>query len=103
MSLAGRPIRALPALEEALGGRVMRDLATDAVVTRADIVARLLVRAGDMVRARFRQGDVELTGSAVAVENGRRNDVIRVVNQESHRAFRARVVGNGEVEVVNVR
>jgi flagella basal body P-ring formation protein FlgA len=48
-------------------------------------------------------GDVELLGSGVAAENGLKDEVIRVINQESHHAFRARVVGSGEVEVVDVR
>lgn len=102
-SLAGRAIRPLPALEETVGAKTTRDLRRDAVVSRADIVPRLLVRAGDTVRARLQMAEIELTGSVVAAENGRRNEIIRVVNQESRHVLRARVVGHGEVEVVHVR
>ena len=52
---------------------------------------------------RVHVGDVELAGSGVAAESGVKDEVIRVVNQESRHAFRARVIGSGEVEVVDVR
>src|SRR5262245_23039199 len=45
-SLAGRLMKAFPDLEEVVGARTTRDLGADVVVTRSEIVARLLVRAG---------------------------------------------------------
>ncbi len=51
----------------------------------------------------MRVGGVELAGSLVAAGNGAADDVIRVVNKDSRRAMRARVVRSGEVEVIDVR
>jgi flagella basal body P-ring formation protein FlgA len=101
--LNGQSIRPLLSLDEVRGARAIHDLADGALVTRRDIVPEPVVKSGDIVRAHIHAGDVELVGSGVAAENGAKNEVIRVINQESHHAFRARVVGSGEVEVVDVR
>jgi flagella basal body P-ring formation protein FlgA len=101
--LNGYSMRPLLSLDEARGARTTHDLVEGALVTRADIVPEPIVKSGDIVRARVRVNGVELTGTGVAAENGVKDEIIRVINQESHHAFRARVVGNGEVEVVDVR
>jgi flagella basal body P-ring formation protein FlgA len=101
--LNGQSLRPLLSLDDARGARATHDLAEGALVTRSDIVPEPLVKAGDVVRARVHVGDVELAGSGVAAESGLKDEVIRVINQESRHAFRARVVGSGEVEVVDVR
>jgi flagella basal body P-ring formation protein FlgA len=103
VDLDGRPIRPLPLLEEAIGARATRDLAPDVVLTRADIASAPLVRAGATVRASVRIGLVDLTVGAIAAQNGRRDEIIRVVNPGSRRVLHARVVDAGEVEVVDVR
>lgn len=101
--LSGQALRPLLSLDEVRGARTTHDLVEGALVTRTDIVPEPIVKSGDVVRAHVRVGDVELIGSGVAAENGLKDEVIRVINQESHHAFRARVVGSGEVEVVDVR
>jgi flagella basal body P-ring formation protein FlgA len=101
--LAGQPLAPLPSLEDAIGARARRDIGIDVVVTRADIAAEPLVRAGDIVRAHVRVGSAEVTGQLVAAEPGAREDVIRVVNPETRHTTRARIVSSGEVEVLNVR
>jgi flagella basal body P-ring formation protein FlgA len=100
--LNGYAMRPLLSLDDARGARTTHDLVEGALVTRADIVPEPIVKAGDPVRAHVHVGGVELTGGGVAAENGLKDDIIRVINQESHHAFRARVVGSGEVEVVDV-
>jgi flagella basal body P-ring formation protein FlgA len=101
--LNGQSLRPLLSLDDARGARATHDLVEGALVTRSDIVAEPVVRAGDVVRARVHVGDVEVVGSGVAAENGLKDEIIRVINQESRHAFRARVLGSGEVEVVDVR
>ena len=100
--LNGYAMRPLLSLDDARGARTTHDLVEGALVTRADIVPEPVVKSGDPVRAHVHAGAVELTGIAVAAENGLKDDIIRVINQESHHVFRARVVGSGEVEVVDV-
>ena len=101
--LAGRTLRPLPTLDEAIGARVTRDLVMRDVLAHNDVAASTLIKPGDIVQARARIGGVEVSGQMVAAEGGRRNDVIRVVNQETRFAARARVIDKGEVEVVNVK
>jgi flagella basal body P-ring formation protein FlgA len=101
VDLSGQPFGPLPSLEEAIGAKARRNIGIDDVVTRADIAAEPLVRAGDIVRAHVRVGGVEVIGTLVAAEPGVRDEVIRVVNAETRHTTRARVVGSGEVEVVN--
>jgi flagella basal body P-ring formation protein FlgA len=99
---AGRPLRPLPTLEQSLGARVTHDLAMNTVLSGGDIAAEQMVRAGEMVRAHARIGAVDITTQLVAVENGRRDETIRVINKDTRRAMRARVIGNSEVEVIDV-
>jgi flagella basal body P-ring formation protein FlgA len=101
--LAGLPLARVPRVGDVIGSRAERDLPPGALVMRSDIRASPLVRAGDVVRAIVRVGGVELAGSLVAAGNGAADDVIRVVNKDSRRAMRARVVRSGEVEVIDVR
>ncbi len=95
-------LRPLLSLEEAIGARAARDISAHTLLTRADLAVEPLVRAGDVVRAHARIGDADVVGDMVAVESGNRDDVIRVVNQETRRAAHARIAARGEVEVVNV-
>src|SRR6476620_9876169 len=89
--LNGQSLRPLLSLDDARGARATHDLVEGALVTRSDIVPEPIVKAGDVVRARVHVGDVELAGSGVAAESGLKDEVIRVINQESRHAFRARV------------
>ena len=99
----GAPLHRLSTLEDAIGARTLKAfLAGDPVVEGA-VVAVPVVRAGDRVRATVRVLGIEAAVVAVAEQNGMPDQVIRVVNPDSRRAVRARVVGKGEVEVINGR
>lgn len=93
-------LRRLPAAADLVGGRAARDLDADEVVTKSMVIAEPLVRSGDHVTVRSIVGAVQVEGRAVAAQNGFRGETIRVVNPDSRKAIRARVVGPGEVEVV---
>jgi flagella basal body P-ring formation protein FlgA len=60
-----------------------------------------LVRSGDEVRTRVRVGAMEAVGLTVAQQTGQLGDVIRVINRNSHRALRGRIVGPQEIEVIH--
>ena len=53
-----------------------------------------------MVRAVARVGEVEVSATMTAVQDGVEGAVIRVVNKESRRELRAKVVEPGVVEVM---
>lgn len=101
--LGRQPLRPLLSLDEVIESRATRDISASTVVTRADVAPEPVVRVGDIVRAHAHIGEIDVVGEMVAAESGRKNDVIRVFNQETRHAVRARITARGEVEVVNVR
>jgi flagella basal body P-ring formation protein FlgA len=99
--LIGVPLRHLPTLETLRGGRLIRDLGQGDVVTGQIVQEVPYVRSGDVVVVHVRIGPVIADGRAIASQNGGPGDVIRLVNPESRRTLRGRVVAPGEVEVVH--
>jgi len=94
-----------PVLVDAVvGARATRFLPVGSVLASSDVMAEPMVKAGEHVRALVRLGaGVEVEGVAVALQSGGRQQVISVMNPESRQTRRGRVVGRGEVEVVDVR
>jgi len=99
----GAPLRRLSTPNEVIGARSLRALAAGDPVVEGAMVGVPVVRAGDRVRATVRARGIEVAVVAVAEQNGMPDQIIRVVNPDSRRAVRARVVAKGEVEVLNVR
>jgi flagella basal body P-ring formation protein FlgA len=97
------PLEALP--DEALltGARVTRPVAEGQAIVATMVASTQLVKSGDEVRTIVRIGALEARGSAIAAQSGALGDEIRVVNAESKRALKARVSGEGEVEVIHER
>jgi len=95
------PLRAWPA-EEAVGrSRALRDFDPGACLTRSSLAVVSLVTRGQEVRAIVRFGGIEAEARLVAADKGELGSVIRVVNPDSRRALKARVVGAGVVEVIH--
>jgi flagella basal body P-ring formation protein FlgA len=88
-------------LVEVVGNRALRDLAPGAAITAADIAAVPTVRPGDRVRAIVRTAGIEAAVIGVVVENGTPGRVIHVVNAQSRRTIRVRVINREEVEVID--
>ena len=59
------------------------------------------VRVGDVVQAQASIGSVHVMGALTVLDNGAEGAVVRVVNRESKREVRARVVRAGVVEVLH--
>lgn len=98
--LVGVPMRRLPRWSEVAGSRALVNLAPGEVITRSAVTIRPAVKSGQVVRAIARVGGLEVTAALVAAQDGAPGAVIRVVNRESRRELRARVVESGVVEVV---
>jgi flagella basal body P-ring formation protein FlgA len=97
------PIEALPDERALAGARVSRPIAEGRAILASMVASTQLVRSGDEVQTVVRIGALEARGSAVAAQSGTLGDEIRVVNVESKRALKARVTGEGEVEVIHER
>jgi len=99
----GAPLRRLSTETDVIGARALRALTAGDPVVEGVVVGVPVIRAGDRVRATVRAWGVEVAVVAVAEQNGMPDQIIRVVNPDSRRAVRARVVAKGEVEVLNGR
>jgi flagella basal body P-ring formation protein FlgA len=97
------PFRRLPTLVEVVGARALRPLAPGEVIQPSFIAAIPMVRAGQTVTATARVGGVEASLTFIAVDGGAAGDVIRIVNPDTKRTLRARIVSTGLVEVINVQ
>jgi flagella basal body P-ring formation protein FlgA len=95
----GLPIAPLPTVAELAGTTTIRALAANEVVTNQVVRIPLAVRSGERVVVRTVVGGIEARGVATALQSGRVGEVIRLVNPESRRQLRGRVVGRAEVEV----
>lgn len=99
--IVNSPLRALPSVGEATHARTMRTLAKDACVVAASIVSVPPVRGGHDVTAVARIGEVEARTVVTASQSGEAGDVIRVVNRQTKRPLKARVISEGLVEIIH--
>jgi flagella basal body P-ring formation protein FlgA len=94
-------LRRLPTREEVIGARALRDLASGALVANGAVVTQPVVRPGDSVLVTASGPDFQVTAAMDAVEAGVPGAIIHVVNRDSRRTLRARVVSKGVVEIVH--
>ena len=90
--LKGAPLRRVLSPSQVRGGRVLRPIPAGAVVVPGAVIARRTIEPGDHVTVRAMSGDVEVSASLVAADAGNPGDVIRVVNPDTHRDVRGRVI-----------
>ncbi len=99
----GTPMRPLPVASELVGQPVLRPVPAGAVVPPGAVKIRRAVEPGDVVTVLATTGAIEVSASMVAVDGGSPGDLIRVVNPDTHRDLRGRVVKEGLVEVIHAR
>ncbi len=99
--LAGLALRPLPTLRDAAHARTLRPLAADACITASTVAALPAVRGGHDVVAVARIDGVEARTIVTASQSGEPGSIIRVVNRQSQRPLKARVVSAGLVEIIH--
>jgi flagella basal body P-ring formation protein FlgA len=97
--VAGVPLRRLLSSAQIVGGRVLRPIPAGAIVLPGSVVTRRAVEPGDAVTAVAATGAIEVSASLVAVDGGDPGTLIRVMNPDTHRDLRGRVIKEGLVEV----
>ena len=95
------PVRRLPTVAGLVGATLRRDAASGEVVTVQSVTLPPAVRVGDVVQARASIGSVQVMGALTVLDNGAEGAIVRVVNRESRRELRARVIRSGVVEVIH--
>lgn len=93
------PLRRVLTPSQVRGGRVLRPLPAGATVVPGAVVVRRAVEPGDRVTVLAVSGDVQVSAELIATDGGDPGDVIRVVNPETRRDLRGRIVKEGLVEV----
>ncbi len=86
-----------------VGQEAYRRLLAGRPVRRGEVGPPRLVRRGETVTVVYRRGALELMLTARALEDGALGQVVRLVNPDSRRTLRARVVGPREAEAVGER
>jgi flagella basal body P-ring formation protein FlgA len=99
--LAGLPLRRMPAVAELVGARALRDIAPGERLSAGMVLVPPAVKTGQHVTAISRIGDVEVSATLMAAESGVSGDIIRLVNPDSRRAMRARILSSSRVEIVH--
>ncbi len=97
----GVPLKRLPTAKDLIGATLRRDAAGGEVLTLQEAVLPRAIRAGDTVQALATIGTVQVWAELTAVDNGAEGAVVRVVNRETRRELRARVLRAGVVEVIH--
>jgi flagella basal body P-ring formation protein FlgA len=97
------PLRHLPTAGEVIGAKSIRRMAAGDILQAGFVVIAPVVTIGEPVTAIARIGDLEVAARFIAADNGRIGDLIRIVNPDTKRSLRARVVKAGTVEVFNER
>lgn len=101
--LKGVPLRPTATVAMLTGGRALRPIPAGAVVLGSYVATRRAIEPGDKVTVLAISGDIEVSATLVAADGGPIGATIRVVNPETRRLVRGRIVGEGLVEVINGR
>jgi flagella basal body P-ring formation protein FlgA len=97
----GVGVQKLPMVRELTDAVLKRDLVAGSIVTFQDTTPPPAIRAGEAVQAIASIGGVRIAAEVTALDSAATGATVRVVNRESRRELRARVVAKGIVEVIH--
>jgi flagella basal body P-ring formation protein FlgA len=93
------PADTVSRMEDALGFRTTRMIYPDTVLRSSMLALPPVVRRGDLVKIVADAGTMTITATGVVKQQGRKGEMVRVMNTNSKRIILARVTGPGAVEV----
>ena len=94
------PLRRLPTVDALIGARTLRPIDTGMTIQAPFVIVHRTIEPGDKVTAVATAGAVEVTATLVAADGGSVGDVIRMVNPDTRKYLRGRVLRAGYVEVI---
>jgi len=100
-TLSDVPLRRLPDLNDVIGARAVRDIAPGERLAAGMILIPPAIRTGQHVTAYSRVDGIEVSASLMAAESGVSGDIIRLVNPDSRKSLRARILSPSRVEVIH--
>jgi flagella basal body P-ring formation protein FlgA len=106
LSLERRDVTAVPDavsdVRDAVGQASRRSLRAGELLRSSQLTAAAAVKRGDLVRIIARRDQIEVSTNGEAQDGGPLQSVIRVRNTASGQVIRARIVGAGAVEPVDL-
>ncbi len=97
--LASLPSDTVSRIEDALGNRTTRMIYPNTVLQSSMIALPPLVKRGDIVKIVANSGPMTISVTGMVKQQGRKGEMVRVVNTDSKRIVTARVIGPGAVAV----
>ena len=97
--LAGLGSETIRKVEEALGNRTTRMIHPGTVLQASMIDQPPVVKRGDIVRIIAKTGSMTITATGIVKQQGRKGEMVRVMNTDSNRVILARVAGPDAVAV----
>ncbi len=94
------PMRLISSAAMLAGARALRPIPAGAIVQTSFVAMRRAVEPGDSVTVVAIDGPVEVSATLVAADGGVIGAAIRVVNPETRRILRGRIVADRRVEVI---
>jgi flagella basal body P-ring formation protein FlgA len=94
------PLRPVLTVAALAGARALRPIGAGAVVQTSFVAAKRAIEPGDRVTAVATVGAIEVSAVLVAADGGPIGATIRVVNPETRRVIKGRIVAEGRVEVL---
>jgi len=82
-----------------LGNRTTRMIYPNTVLQSSMIALPPLVKRGDIVKIVANSGPMTISVTGMVKQQGRKGEMVRVVNTDSKRIVTARVIGPGSVVV----
>ena len=98
-NIGRQAVRQLPNIELVAGTITRKALLAGEVITPLVLETRALVTSGDEVTTVARVGGLEVRGRAIAAQSGALGETVLLVNPDSRKRLRGRVVGDAQVEV----
>lgn len=82
-----------------IGKAPRRMLKNGHIFNKTDLTFPVLVKKGEMVSVDYKSDFMRLTVQAKSLQNGKKNDVIRLMNPQSKRVFEAKITDINKAEV----
>lgn len=97
--LADLPSDTVRSVDEALGSRTTQMIYPNTILKAGMISLPPLVNRGDIVKIVANAGPMTITATGKVKQQGRKGEMISVINTDSNRVITARVIGPGAVAV----
>ena len=84
---------------QVVGQRAKRSIGAEQPIEIGDLEPALMVKRGEQITLEANRGGVQIRVSAIALEDGKLDELIRVENQQSKREVMAEVIESGRVRI----